>query len=138
MTSSFIIENINLGTKLDDIKNNKPIFNTPVVLSASTTLSVRQFLQIIQNGLLVDITNGNITITFPTAPDIQSAFPFQKYQQFTFNINAFALSLPNANALTILGNTGVTLAEPIVLTAQKTNIFSFTCYNTSPLSFVIY
>lgn len=137
MTSQFFVENIDIGTKLEEIKNNKSNIFKPIIILSNTTLSTNQFLNILQNGLVVDITMSNITINLPSAVDIQKALLLSKYQQIDFKINSFTSILPNTNTVTLISGTGLTFPDGNTLTTQQSRILTLICQSESPPLFYV-
>lgn len=133
----FSIENTLLGRKLVAIQNNKPQVQSPVFLAASTVLSVRQLIQVISNGLLVDTSLGSFTITTPSAAAILAAIPMVATQQFKFTVGSFGTA--NVNTVTLAGGAGVLPAGgvPIVISSQNTRNVTLTCYNVAVPAFVL-
>lgn len=84
------ISNVRLGNTLVKIKNNNFIPYDPIIVSETTTLSVRDFIQCLENGLIINITNGNVIVNTPTANEILDAVDLNKYQQCLFTLKAFS------------------------------------------------
>ena len=131
----FAIQDTALGARLTDIKNAAPLVYGPLVLSANTTLSVRQFLSAVANGLLATTTAGSVTVTMPTAASILAAFPLEAGAQLKFSAGSSATAA-GPNVLNIVGNTGFALSNgaAIAIPAQTTRNIVVTCINpTTPL-----
>lgn len=115
------IEDVALGRRLVGIKNQKPIVYSPLQLSASTTLTVRQFIQMVSAGLLVDTTGGNVNITMPSAAAVLAAIPLSQGEQLKFTIGSLAAAA-GANVVNVLAGTNFALsnAAAIQIPAQTT------------------
>lgn len=115
------IENLALGKRLVDIKNQKPLVYAPLQLSANTTLTVRQFIQMVSAGLLVDTTGGSINITMPSAASVLAALSLTQGDQLKFSIGALSAAA-NANVVNVLAGAGFLLSNnaAIAIPAQTT------------------
>jgi hypothetical protein len=112
------IEDVALGRRLVSIKNQKPLVYSPLQLSATATLTVRQFIQMVSAGLLVDTTAGNVNITMPSAAAVLAAIPLSQGEQLKFTIG----SLGGANVLNVLAGVNFVLSNgaAIAIAAQTT------------------
>jgi hypothetical protein len=115
------IEDVALGRRLVNIKNQKPLVYGPLILSANATLTVRQFIQMISAGLLVDTNAGSVSITMPSAAAVLAAIPLNQGEQLKFSIGSIATAA-GANVVNVLAGTNFVLANnaAIAIAAQTT------------------
>lgn len=134
----FAVQDTALGARLSDIKNDAPLVSSPLLLFATATLSVRQFLTVVANGLLATTNVGNITVTMPTAAAILAAFPLDIGAQLKFSAGSYATAA-GPNVLNIVGNAGIVLANgaAISIPAQTTRNIVVTCINPATPLLVI-
>lgn len=135
--SNLTIENIELGRKLTNIKNNISNKKSPRVFIQTSTLSDRDFIQCVENGIVGDITSSSISITFPSALNIISTLKLKLNQQIIFDVITFSTTFPNANTLTLIGNLGVNISGS-VLSAQTATYFILSVESISPPLISIY
>lgn len=135
--STIFIENIDFGTRLESIKQNKGLIYSPIFIDTNTTLSIRQFLQVLQNGLVVNNSLSNIVIITPPASQIFTILKLKKYQQVSFKVSSFVPILPNPNTVTIIGGLNVNNSGLSILKSQETFTFTLTCIDTSTPTFYL-
>jgi hypothetical protein len=132
---SFTIQNVDLGSKLVGIKNNQVQVATPFLVSATQTLSISNFIQILECGLQASVGLGSINLTMPTGATIATAFPqLLAGQQVLVPVNVYASS--GANTLTLTGNTNcAVVGGPLVITTGKTVVLALTSYGSGVFTF---
>ncbi len=138
--SVFEILNTRLGSRLDSLKQNGPLYITsPYTTLGTTTLNVNTLSHVLSTGLVCDVSTTSGSVTFPTAQTIQSLLNFDIGNYVNFNICAFSETFPNPNTLSIIGNTDVTVVSPFISTVTSQEIYYATliCISTNPIKFYI-
>ena len=139
-TNEFIVYDTLLGTELSTVKNNLPLIYKPLVVSTTKTLGINEFIQALINGLTVDTTSGNVTITTPTAQEIISALGNQQYTTCYLYLNFTDQNSSSTNTVTLNFGTGVVLQDDLTTFTFNTNSvgpFLFVVYSLSPAKVVL-
>ena len=129
MDAGFKIENVELGRKLVEIKNNKIIVDTPLVIVGTTVLSINQFLTGLAPGILVNTSAGVASVTVPTAASIIAALGLVVGNQIQFTFGTLG-----SNTTTVLTNTGVTLSGVTTFTANNVRTCTLVCTSSTTVS----
>lgn len=133
---TFKVYDTELGTTLENIKNNNIITYKPLVVSSSKTLGINEFIQAFINGLAIDCSSGNITLTTPNAQEIIEALGQLVYTNCYLTINAFDSTNPSStNTFTLNFGTGVVLQDDQTTFTFNTNTggsFVAIIYSLSP------
>lgn len=134
MEPSLKIENVELGKKLIEIKNNKVLVETPLRISdGATSLSINQTLLGFANGFLVLASLGPSSIALPSAASIISALGLKFGQQVQFPI-----TIIGPNTCSVTAGSGIILVfGPYSLLGNSVNKFTLVCTGTSTLSLVL-
>lgn len=140
MSSSFAIKNIQFGNTLTNIRNDTAQRKNSVVVRSSTTLTVDQFLNCINYGLIIDCNTGPVTVTTPSASEIISSLGLKKYSYFSMAITAVENLL--VNGAIIQPGPGVSIATNVLpnlpILSQKTFFTTWTCYDTVTPKIILY
>jgi hypothetical protein len=129
MDAGFKIENVELGRKLVEIKNNKIIVDTPLVIVGTTVLSINQFLTGLASGILVNTSAGVASVTVPTAASIIAALGLVVGNQIQFTLGTLG-----SNTTTVLTNTGVTLVGVTTFAASNVRTCTLMCTSSTTVS----
>lgn len=130
MEPSLKIENVELGKKLIEIKNNKVIVESPFSVVGGGLLTISQALVVFANGLLADTSTGPTAIFFPNATSIISALGLVAGQQVQFTVTAYGVG-----TLTLGATTGTTIiGGPASFLAGSVHIVTLVCTSSTTLN----
>lgn len=134
---SFSILNTRLGSRLESLKQNGPFYlSSPFVVNGTTVLNNNTASQALVSGILCDITNSSVTITFPDANTLYDLLGFDFGNYVNFDISAYSDTFPNPNTLSIVDSAGITSLLP-VLSPQETYYATLICVSLNPIKFYI-
>jgi len=139
-TNDFIVYDTLLGTELSAVKNNLSLIYKPSIVSTSKTLGINEFIQALINGLIVDTTNGSVTITTPSAQEIISALGNRQNTTCYFSLNFIDQNNSSPNTVTLNCGSGVVIQNDLPSFAFNTNsvaLFLLVVYSLSPAKVVL-
>jgi len=125
---------------LQSIKKIFKIKKNPVIIRSNTTLTFEQLIESLINGLVIDCTYGDISITTPTAAEIITSMDLLKYDYFNISIIVLGKSL--IYSATIIPGNGVvygTIENPNLIIPEQNSIYTtWICYNKDTPSIILY
>lgn len=136
----FSIYDTELGKLLFKIKNNEIETFKPLVVTSSKSLSANEFAQALSNGLIVDCSLGDITLTLPAANKLIEVLGGLINTLSFLSVTTFTSSLPSTNKVTFNTGPGCFFQQDqttLDIDANSVVTLGVTIYSVSPPKLVL-